>query len=74
MESSSLFGKYHDLLDVHSQSFLSLKQKAECHVKERTSRYFQRRFGDGEVETNEFGVTKPPEYKKEFSARHERFP
>ena len=46
-----------------AQPFLSLKKKAECHVKESSRRYFQRRFGNGQVEDNEFGVKKPPNKK-----------
>ena len=44
VEPSSSFVEYHEFL----------KQKAECHVKERARRYFRRRFGDGEAETYEF--------------------
>ena len=46
---------------------------SECHVKERARRYFQKRFGDGEAETYEFGVVQPLEYEEEVSARFGRF-
>ena len=55
MGPSSSFVEYHEFLDVLLQSFLSFKQQAECHVKERARRYFRRRIGDGEAEIYEFG-------------------
>ena len=72
-EPSSSFVEYHEFLFVLLHPFLSFKLKAECHVKERTRRYFRRMFGDGEAETFEFGVAQPLEYEEEFSARFERF-
>ena len=41
--------------------------------KRGQGRYFWRKFGDGEVETYEFGVAQPLEYEEEFTARFERF-
>ena len=56
-----------------SHFLLYRKQKAECHVQESSGKYFQRRFGSGETETNEFGVKEPPEREEKSSARFERF-
>ena len=55
---SPSFVEHHHLLDVSLQPLPSLKQKAECHVKESSRKYFQRRFDSGKTETNEFGVKK----------------
>ena len=63
---SSSVAEYHEVLDVLLQPFL-------CHVEERARRFFKRRFGDGEAETNEFGVAQPLECEEEPSARHVRF-
>ena len=56
MESCSSFHQHHKFLELFLQPFLCLKQRAECHLKESSRRYFQRRFGKGKAEANEFGV------------------
>ena len=44
-----------------SCSGFSFKQKAECHVEERSRKYSESGVGSGETETIEIGVKEPPE-------------
>ena len=55
----SLFVECLEFLDVFLQPF-SFKQKAESHLQESSGKYFKRKFGSGETETNEFGAEEPP--------------
>ena len=52
----SMFSCSHFFVSRRKQSAMSKR----AHVKESSRKYFQRRFGNGKAEGNEFGVKKPP--------------
>ena len=48
-----------------TESRVPLSKRVQANGKERARKYFQRRYGDGEAETYEFGVAQPVERRGE---------